>query len=112
MVFAETLPMLLANPDLTNVWPLPRRRQAGRGWQRVKSLFALMWGIRNRRYDWVLHLNDQWPGALAAAFSGASLRFSYDMEKRDYWLWRNIFPCRIAATAQGHICLLYTSRCV
>lgn len=103
MVFAETLPMLLANPDLTRIWPLPRRRQAGRGWRRVKNLLALMRGIRQRRYDWVLHLNDQWPGALAAAVSGASLRFSYDMEKRDYWLWHKIFPRRIAATAQGHM---------
>ncbi|MGE5385242.1 MAG: putative lipopolysaccharide heptosyltransferase III [Betaproteobacteria bacterium] len=103
MVFAETVPMLHANPDLTRVWALPRSRQAGRGLRRIGRLLNLMRGIRSRRYDWVLHLNDQWPGALAAAVSGASLRFSYDMEKRDYWLWRRIFPQRIPATASGHM---------
>lgn len=103
MVFAETLPILHANPDLTFIWPLPRRRQAGRGWRRIGKMLDLLRSIRGRRYDWVLHLNDQWPGALAAAVSGASLRFSYDMEKRDYWLWRKIFPQRLTPSSAGHM---------
>jgi len=103
MVFAETVPMLAANPDLTHVWALPRTRQAGRGWRRLRALLSLMLQIRARRYDWVLHLNDQWPGAGAALISGAKLRFSYEMEKRDYWLWRYIFPQRITPTADGHM---------
>lgn len=103
MVFAETLPMLAANPDLTHVWALPRGRQAGRGIGRLWALLRLMRQIRRRRYDWVLHLNDQWPGAVAALLSGAALRFGYELEKRDYWLWRKIFPQRIAPTAEGHM---------
>lgn len=103
MVFAETLPMLAANPDLTNVWALPRGQQAGRGMRRLRVLFDLLRQIRRRRYDWVLHLNDQWPGAVAALLSGAAQRFGYAMPKRDYWLWRKIFPLRIEPTANGHM---------
>lgn len=103
MVFAETVPMLSANPDLTNIWALPRGRQAGRGLSRLLAVFRLMRQIRRRRYDWVLHLNDQWPGAVAALISGASLRFGYATPKRDYWLWRKIFPLRIEPTADGHM---------
>lgn len=103
MVYAETLPMLAANPDLTHVWALPRGKQAGRGLRRLGALFRLMRAIRNRRYDWVLHLNDQWPGAVAALVSGAPLRFGYQIEKRDFWLWRRIFPQRIEPTAAGHM---------
>jgi len=103
MVFAETKPMLEANPDLSNVMSLPRGRQAGRGWRRLRIFFDLMRKIRQRRYDWVLHLNDQWSGACAAAISGASLRFGYEIQKRDYWLWRKIFPQRIVPTASGHM---------
>lgn len=99
LVFSETLPMLVANPALTRVWPLPRGKQAGRGLGRVIAFVKLMMGIRRRHYDWVLHLNDQWSGAFAAAISGASVRFGYEVEKRDYWLWRKIFPqesCRLS----------------
>ena len=103
LVYAETLPIVAANPDLTQIWALPRGRQAGRGMARMRRLRGLLLGIRRRKYDWVLHLNDQWFGALAALVSGARLRFSYDMAKRDYWLWRRIFPVRIAPTAEGHM---------
>lgn len=103
LVFAETVPMLAANPDLTKVWALPRGKQVGRGLRRANAFIQLMLGIRRRRYDWVLHLNDQWPGALVAAVSGASLRFGYEMEKRDFWLWRKIFPVRIVPTFAGHM---------
>jgi heptosyltransferase-3 len=103
LVFAETLPMLVANPDLTHVWALPRGRQAGRGLRRVVAFIKLMLGIRRRRYDWVLHLNDQWSGAFAAAISGAQVRFGYEVAKRDYWLWRKIFLLRIVPTFVGHM---------
>ena len=103
LVFAETVPMLESNPDLTKVWALARGKQVGRGLRRARALIRLMLNIRRRRYDWVLHLNDQWPGALAAAISGASVRFGYEIEKRDFWLWRQIFPVRIAPTFSGHM---------
>lgn len=103
LVFAETLPMLAANPDVTKVWALPRGKQVGRGLRRVLTFIQLMLAIRRRRYDWVLHLNDQWPGAVAAAVSGASVRFGYEMEKRDFWLWRKIFPVRIVPVFAGHM---------
>lgn len=103
LVFAETAPMLAANPDMTRVWALQRGKQVGRGLRRARVLIQLMLDIRRRRYDWVLHLNDQWPGAIAAAVSGASVRFGYEMEKRDFWLWRKIFPVRIVPTFAGHM---------
>jgi heptosyltransferase-3 len=103
LVFAETVPMLAANPDLTKVWALPRGKQVGRGLRRASVFMQLMLDIRRRHYDWVLHLNDQWPGAVAALVSGASVRFGYEMEKRDFWLWRKLFPVRIVPTFAGHM---------
>ncbi len=103
MVYAETVPMLAANPDLTRVWALPRRGQAGRGLQRLAGLAGLLRDVRRRRYDWVLHLNDQWQGAAVAAASGAPLRFSHEMRKRDRWLWRAIFPRRAPIDHSGHM---------
>ena len=102
MVYAETAPMIRANPDLDHIWAWQRGKQAGRGWKRLVSISGLLRRIRARRYDWILHLNDQWPGAVVAAISGAQLRMSYEMAKRDYWLWRRIFPVRIPF-APGHM---------
>ena len=103
MVFAETVPMLAANSDLTHVWALPRGRQAGRGLSRLRAVVNLMMQIRRRHYGWVLHLNDQWLGAGVALVTGAALRFGYETQKRDFWLWRKIFPQRIVPTADGHM---------
>lgn len=103
MVFAETLPILAANPDLTHVWPLPRGKQAGQGLRRAKQFLKLLKAVRSRNYDWVLHLNDQWSGACAALVSGAKMRFSFEMAKRDYWIWKRIFNRRFEATADGHM---------
>lgn len=103
LVYTETVPILAANPDLNTVWGLPRSKQAGRGLRRLAILLRLMRDIRRRQYDWVLHLNDQWPGAAAAAFSGAPVRFAYAMDKRNNWLWHKIFPLRIKQVFSGHM---------
>lgn len=103
LVFAETMPMLESNPDLSSILSLPRGKQAGRGWNRLRTFFSLMRKIRRRQYDWVLHLNDQWSGACAALISGASLRFGYEIQKRDYWIWRRVFPHRVTPTSTGHM---------
>ncbi len=102
LVYAETVPMLAANPDLATVWALPRRAQIRSGRTRLAALGKLLIDIRRRRYDWVLHLNDQWPGAVIAAVSGARVRFSHEMDKRDIWLWRAIFNHRAREDHSRH----------
>ena len=103
LVYAETVPMIAVNPDLSRIWPMPRSKDAGKGWARVRGLWTLMRQIRQRRYDWVLHLNDQWPGALAALASGAALRASYALDKRDNAVWRAVFPLRLPVVLHGHV---------
>lgn len=102
MVFAETVPMIAAHPDLTHIWPLPRSKDAGKGLARLLRQFHLMRQIRQRHYDWVLHLNDRWPGAWAALASGAPLRVSYDIPKRNNPLWKSAFPLRLPPMNHGH----------
>lgn len=103
MVFAETLLLLAANSDLAHVWALPRGHRARCGLSHLRTGGALMPQIRRRRYDWVLHLNDQWLGAATPMVSGAALRFDYETQKCDYWLWGEIIPQRIVPTADGHM---------
>lgn len=103
MVFAETAPMIQANPDLTHIWKLPRSKEAGRGWSRLSANLKLLQAVRRRGYDWVLHMDDRWPGAWAALASGAHTRVSYLLPKRDNFLWARIFPQRIPTTDSGHV---------
>ena len=103
MVFAETAPMIQANPDLTHIWKLPRSKEAGRGMKRLQEQLKLIKQIRQRRYDWVLHMDDRWPGAWAALASGAKTRVSYRLPKRNNIVWNNIFPLQIPTAANGHV---------
>ena len=103
LVYAETVPIIAANPELSRIWPLPRSKDTGTGWAHMRDLFALMAKIRRCRYDWVLHLDDRWVGALAALASGATLRVSYKLRKRDNPIWRRAFPTRVSTLDTGHV---------
>lgn len=103
LVFAETVPMIQAHPALSRVWALPRSKDAGKGLARLRGQLGFWREIRQRNYDWVLHLNDRWPGAWAALASRAPLRVSYDMRKRDNPVWRWVFPHRVPEMHRGHM---------
>lgn len=102
MVFAESAPVIAANPDLSHILALPRSKDGGKGLRRVSRLLSMARQIRQRRYDWVLHLNDRWQGAFAALISGAPLRVSYEIGKRNNIVWHKAFPLRVPDTASGH----------
>jgi heptosyltransferase-3 len=103
LVYSETVPMIAANPHLSRIWPMPRSSDAGSGWDRLRALSSLLAAIRHRRYDWVIHLDDRWTGALVALASGATLRASYELSKRNNAIWRRAFPVRVAARNTGHV---------
>lgn len=102
LVFAETAPMIKAHPDLSHIWHLPRSKEAGRGLARLMANLKLLKRIYQRRYDWVLHLNERWPGAWAALASRAPVRVSYSYPKRDNPVWRLAFPIRLPIPDKGH----------
>lgn len=103
MVFAETAPMIQGHPDLTHIWKLPRSKDAGKGWKRLSAQVQLYRQIRQRQYDWALYPGDRWPGAWAALASGAALRVSHEIAKRDNCLWRWAFPRRLPCMTSGHM---------
>lgn len=103
LAFAETAPMINAHPELSRILHLPRSKEAGRGLKRLSANLKLLWSIHQRKYDWVLHLNDRWPGAWAALVSRAATRASYEIKKRDNFVWRTAFPIRQPHTEDNHV---------
>ena len=88
LVYQETTPLLEGNPDLNRVLCIDRHRK---GWQRLTAEWGLMREVRSTRYDVVIHMTDQWTGALLARVSGAPKRIQYFHAKRDNAFWHKSF---------------------
>lgn len=98
LVYQETTPLLENNPHLRRVLTINRKLK---GWQRVKAEWALLWSIRRESYDAVIHLTDQWIGALIARMSRAPQRIEMFYAKRDSAFWHKSFTQCVRPPARG-----------
>lgn len=98
LIYKETLPLLENNPHLRRVLTIDR---ALKGWKRVKAELSLVLGVRREKYDAVIHLTDQWIGALIARLSGAPKRVEMFYAKRDKSLWHRSFTDCVVPPARG-----------
>lgn len=88
LVYQETLPLLLNNPDISRVWTLDRKLH---GWRKVLAQLALLRELRKRRYRIVLHLSDQMQGAFFAKLLAREQAIGFDYPKRRKSPWRRFF---------------------
>lgn len=98
LVYKETTPLLDNNPHLSNVLTINRSLK---GWSRLKAEWRLLRQIRRTRYDAVIHLTDQWIGALIARTSGAPKRIEYFYPKRNNAFWHRSFTDCIEPPNRG-----------
>lgn len=88
LVYQETIPMLTRNPAISHLYGLERGLH---GWQRIRHLWSLYRLLAKRRYDWILHLSDQWNGALLARFLKPRVAVGFDYSKRRNKHWQKCF---------------------
>lgn len=98
LVYKETTPLLENNPHLNKVWCIDRKIK---GFARLKAEISLVRQIRRCRYDAVVHLTDQWIGALIARFSQANTRVEMFYSKRDKPFWHRSFTHCITPPPRG-----------
>jgi heptosyltransferase III len=98
LIYKETTPLLQNNPHLNRVLCIDRKLK---GFSRLKAELGLVLQVRRTRYDAVVHLTDQWIGALIARFSNASVRVQMAYVKRDKALWHACFTDRIVPPPRG-----------
>lgn len=98
LIYKETTPLLQNNPHLNQVLCIDRKLK---GFARLKAELGLLFNIRRTGYDVVIHLTDQWIGALLARFSKAPLRVQMAYAKRDKALWHACFTHRVIPPARG-----------
>jgi len=98
LIYKETTPLLQNNPHLNQVLCIDRKLK---GFARLKTELGLVFKVRQTRYDAVVHLTDQWIGALVARFSKAPVRVQMACAKRDKALWHACFTDRVVPPARG-----------
>lgn len=98
LVYRETLPMLSRHPDIHQLYGLERGLH---GWHKILHLWSLYRQLARRHYDWVLHLSDQWNGALLARLLKPQEAVGFDYPKRRNKHWQRCFT-RLAALAPSN----------
>lgn len=98
LIYKETTPLLQNNPHLNRVLCIDRKLK---GFTRLKAELGLVLNVRRTGYDVVIHLTDQWVGALLARFSKAPVRVQMAYAKRNRALWHACFTHRIVPPARG-----------
>lgn len=95
LVYRETLPIISRNTDIARLFGLDR---ALKGFAKLVHLVQLYRQLSSRRYDWVIHLSDQWNGALLARLLARHEAVGFDYPKRRETRWSRLFT-RLAPVA-------------
>lgn len=98
LIYKETTPLLENNPHLNQIWCIDRKVK---GFARLKAELGLIRQIRQTGYDAIVHLTDQWIGALIARFSRSPIRTEMFYAKRDNSFWHKSFTHRIDPPPRG-----------
>lgn len=88
LLYEETRDMLAAHPDIHHIYGIDRKwKKLGTRGHLLKE-WQLLRALRDRRYQLVLNLADQWRSAIITRFTGAPVRIGFDFNKRRGGFWR------------------------
>lgn len=98
LLYQETTPILSRNAQISNLWGLQRSLH---GLKKLRHLFSLYRRLSARHFDWVIHLSDQWNGALLTRLLHPTEAVGFDYPKRRNNHWRRCFT-RLAELAPSN----------
>lgn len=100
LLYQETIEILSANPGIAQLMSIDRQWKKQGATKHLKHEWQLLQQLRDRQYDVVINLADQWRSAIAARWTGAKIRLGFDFPKRRGTLWR-ICHTQLASV-EGH----------
>lgn len=104
LVYHETRDMVAANPDVAVLHTIDRQWKKLGVRQQFKHEWALLQAIRERQYDVVVCLADQWRAALLTRASRAPTRIGIAYPYRDNKIWQHCFTDLVPElTSDSHI---------
>jgi heptosyltransferase-3 len=80
-VYDEATPLLEGHPAIHTIFTCRREWKKMGVFQRLRKELALLWEIRQRRYDMAINLTEGDRGALATRFSRATIRVGVDSRR-------------------------------
>ena len=90
LVYDDTAPMLAGHPALSRLHTVGRSWRDAGAWRRLRGESALYAGLRDRRYDLILHLSEHPRGAWLARTLGARWAVAPAMPDRSR-IWERSF---------------------
>jgi heptosyltransferase III len=105
LVYEETVPILEANEEISQIWTLPSKKNRKKGIASLFSLLKLWWNLFQVRYNTILHLSDQLAIAWLSLLLAASRRIGIDFAHRHSPLWKRSFTTLVKELPQQHIIL-------
>lgn len=66
LLYQDTLPILVENPEVNAFYTLPRK--TNKGSEKISQAFRLTRQLRRNNYDLVINLADKWPVAVMTSF--------------------------------------------
>lgn len=103
LLYQETVEMLSANPGIAQLMSIDRQWKKQGATQHVKHEWQLLRQLRDRQYDVVINLADQWRSAVAARWTGAKIRLGFDFPKRRGALWRFCHTQLVSVDGHGKL---------
>lgn len=91
LINKETMPMIENFSSIHHIFVLDKEWKKEGKVARLRHEWQLLTNLRNRRYDVVINLADQWSSAIITRFTGAKLRIGYDIYKRQSLFWKKCF---------------------
>lgn len=102
LLYEETKDILSANTAIQKIYGIQRHRKQGGLIKHIRSEWQLLHTLRQRHYQLVLNLADQWHSAIISAFTGAKTRIGFDFSKRRGLLWKHCHTQLVSTEKHQH----------
>lgn len=91
LINKETMPMIENFSAIHRIFVLDKAWKKEGKVARLRYEWQLLANLRNRQYDVVINLADQWNSAIITRLTGAKIRIGYDIYKRQSPFWKKCF---------------------
>ncbi|AYA41543.1 putative lipopolysaccharide heptosyltransferase III [Xenorhabdus nematophila] len=91
LLYKETEPMLVNFGLVSHIFSIDRQWKKAGTKAYITHHWRLINQLKNRRYNLIINLADQWYSALVSKISGAPTRIAFDFPKRQNLLWKSCF---------------------
>ncbi|CDH32578.1 putative lipopolysaccharide heptosyltransferase III [Xenorhabdus bovienii] len=103
LLYKETKPMLMNFASIAHIFPIDKQWKKEGAKAYVAHHWRLLKQLRNRKYDLVINLADQWYSALVSQLTSAPARIGFDFPKRQNLIWKACFTDLVSTEGEENL---------